>query len=406
MSCKKLRKFQIGAEATAGTIVKASAILRRENVVIENDPTVIFPPEDIGIIGGVDRNYIPAKGAKVSMPEAPATFEQLPYVFNSAIKNVSGVKDGAGSGYIYTWALPTTSTETIKTYTAEGGDDEEVELCPYMFCKSFKLSGVGKEAIKESSEWIGRYGEPNTYTASTISFTAATKTIADSANGLAGFLTGEKIIVSGTTENDGTYTITTGATAGSIIVSESLTDEAAGSDFTIEQTFTSVAIPTVEEILFGKTKLYIDAISGTAGTTQITGTLLGFELDYETGHEAIYTGDGQIYFHHHKYGCDPVKSLRITFEHNSNATDQKALFRTKTARLLYLITEGEALATAGTNYTYKTLIQSYPGKWESFEKIDEQNGNDVVTGVFKIAYDATAATAGSIIVVNELSALP
>lgn len=67
-----------------------------------------------------------------------------------------------------------------------------------------------------------------------ISFTAATKTIADSANGFItnNFHPGDTITVSGTVHNNGTYNVVT-VLAGAITVSQSLTDESAGSSFTV-----------------------------------------------------------------------------------------------------------------------------------------------------------------------------
>lgn len=71
-------------------------------------------------------------------------------------------------------------------------------------------------------------------TASTLAFVSATKKITDSANGLAVFKTGATIEVSGSTNNDGTYTIVTGGVAAEIVVSEALTDEGAGASVTID----------------------------------------------------------------------------------------------------------------------------------------------------------------------------
>jgi len=73
-----------------------------------------------------------------------------------------------------------------------------------------------------------------TITATTISFTASTKVIADSASGFvtANLRAGDSVIVTGTVSNNGTYTIVSVA-AGSIVVVESLVDESAGSSFTL-----------------------------------------------------------------------------------------------------------------------------------------------------------------------------
>lgn len=66
------------------------------------------------------------------------------------------------------------------------------------------------------------------YAAATISFDSGTKKIADSADGLVTVLTDDTIVVKGSTDNDGTYTVATGGVAGEIVVNEALTDEAAG----------------------------------------------------------------------------------------------------------------------------------------------------------------------------------
>ena len=71
------------------------------------------------------------------------------------------------------------------------------------------------------------------YTATTISFASATKKIADTALGLGMFATARRITVSGSTDNDGTYTIATGGVAAEIVTSQALTTEAAGDVVTI-----------------------------------------------------------------------------------------------------------------------------------------------------------------------------
>lgn len=72
------------------------------------------------------------------------------------------------------------------------------------------------------------------YVATTISFTNATKTIADTQSGLRGLETNGVIEISGSASNDGFYTIASVADDGSnITVDEALSDEAAGDSVTI-----------------------------------------------------------------------------------------------------------------------------------------------------------------------------
>jgi len=78
-----------------------------------------------------------------------------------------------------------------------------------------------------------RLQELYSYTVDTISFASGTKRISDSAYGLKRYLEGQIVQVSGSAENDGYYTVATGNQAGYLVVSETLTDEAAGEDVTL-----------------------------------------------------------------------------------------------------------------------------------------------------------------------------
>ena len=170
-------------------------------------------------------------------------------------------------------------------------------------------------------------------------------------------------------------------------------------------TFTgSLSIPTVEEILFSKGKLYIDADTDAFGTTQKTLTLLDMELTVTTGNIAVWTADGAIFYTFVKQ-VQPEVLLKLTFEHDATSVAEKAAWRAKTLRGIQLKFEGSSLTTPGL-YTAKTLIINLAGKWEKFEKIDEKDGNDVVQGTLRGVYSASRSTMGSVIVVNELVNLP
>lgn len=172
------------------------------------------------------------------------------------------------------------------------------------------------------------------------------------------------------------------------------------------QAFTSpVAIPAVEELLFGKSKLYLDAIGGSWGGTIVSNTLLKASLKFTTGLIAKKTADGNLYFSFLQNVTPEVKAA-ITFEHNSSAVAEKTNWRNQTARLLRILTEGSTFTTAGSAYSVKTHIIDLAGKWSNFDKIDEQDGNDIVEAEFTSRYDETAAKFGKIVVANALSALP
>lgn len=303
--------------------------------MLQDDRETVHPPEDVGIVIGTDRAYQPALAASLSMPEHEATFEQLGYILSASIKDVvTGSADGSGSGKIYNYALPTTALNSIKTYSIEGGDDQEAERMEYAFVKSWSISGKAKEAVKVSAEWGGRQVGLNAFTA-------------------------------------------------------------------------ALSIPTVEEMLFQKMKLYIDGTGTHPATTQKTNTLLSWSLTCTTGWKENFTGDGNLYFSNIRFDKNAFELLlKLTFEHNGSAAAEKVAWRAGTSRSIKLLCEGSTLGTAGTTYSKKSFIANTLGKWETFEKLDEQDGNDIVSATQRCRYNATAASAGVLILVNELSALP
>lgn len=168
---------------------------------------------------------------------------------------------------------------------------------------------------------------------------------------------------------------------------------------------TGLSLVVVEEILFSKGTIAIDAVSGSIGATVKSNTLLSADLDVKTGWVAVFTGDGQLYFAFAK-STDPEVTLDVTFEHDATGVAEKAIWRAQTPRLIRLKFQGTALSSAGATYTAKTLVVDLAGKWESFDKIGEQDGNDVIKGKFRGRFNTTGALFASITVVNEVAALP
>ena len=327
---KALRKIQLGAETTAAGTAIAATTLWRGMGTIEDQLEVVFPEEDIGIISGTDRTYIPKLLAAITFDETEATFEQLPYIGAAGIANTTtGVTDTGGSGKIYTYAMTTSTQATVQTYTIEGGDNQQEEEMEYGFVSAFTLSGKAGEAWKVSADWQGRQVTASSFTG-------------------------------------------------------------------------SIAVPSVEEMLFSKTKLYID--DTTIGTTQKTQTLLEATLNVNTGLVPVFTADGQLYFSFLKQTM-PEVTLDITFEHDGTATAEKTAWRNQTARLIKLLCEGSALTTAGSTYSVKTMILNLAGKYESWEKLGEQDGNDILKATFRARYHSTSNQFLTMIIVNQLTSL-
>ena len=167
----------------------------------------------------------------------------------------------------------------------------------------------------------------------------------------------------------------------------------------------SILVPSVEEILFSKGKLYIDA--NTFGTTQITKSLLNTRIEAVTGQVPHETADGALYFSgHHHDGRTMEVSARVAFRHDSTAADEVENWRTETGRKIRMQWDGSALTTAGTTYTTKALRVDLRGNWETFEGMTDEDGDNVRIGVFRCAGDTAGADYASFTVVNELSTWP
>jgi len=168
-----------------------------------------------------------------------------------------------------------------------------------------------------------------------------------------------------------------------------------------------VSLPVVEEVLFGKGRLYIDDSGGTIGTTQKTSTWLGFSLNWPSGWKEVYTGDGNLYFTTLQYVGHKEDKItgEITLEHDSAAEAEIEAARNEEVRLIRMEFRGSALTTAGSSYTYKTLRIDLAARYTEIPELDEEDGDDVVTLPFEVVYSSADNLAAQITVVNELAGL-
>ena len=168
---------------------------------------------------------------------------------------------------------------------------------------------------------------------------------------------------------------------------------------------TGVSVPSIEEVLTSLGKLYIDPTSGTLGTTTAVNTFLEFNLKVNTGWVPVFSGDGAIYFTFAK-GVAPELLCDVTFEHETVGVAQVAAWRASTAKLLQMKFTGTALTATGATYAVKTMILNLTGKWDSFDKLGERDGNDILKGSFRTRYNATDTTFASAVVVSDDAAVP
>lgn len=326
----KLRKIQLGRETVLGTEVDATTIWRGMGPA-EDQREKVFPDEHIGYLSQVDRAYEPFQGGGLELESVEATYQQLLHILEMGVKTVSPAADGAGSNFISTYSFATTAKNTVKSYTAEAGNDQAVDVLTGVVCTEFTLEGAAKEAWKMSA-------------------TLQSQQIAD-----------------------GSFTA-------------------------------ALSVPTVEEILFQKNKLYIDAVSGTIGTTEIASTILSATLNVKTGVKPQFTGSGNLYYSHLEYG-EPEITLDLKLLHNASGDAQKQAWRAGTSKLIRLETLGTAFATAGTDHSNHTMRIDVAGQWEKINKLGEEDGVDLIEGTFKVGYNSTASLFAQILLSHELAAV-
>lgn len=167
--------------------------------------------------------------------------------------------------------------------------------------------------------------------------------------------------------------------------------------------FTAGLTPTtVEEIVFGKANLYLDASGGTIGTTTKTSTFLGFTLTDKTGHDMLFTGDGALT----PVGIQtrvPTITGTLILEHDATGEAELGYARSNAIRLMRIKVTGSTLTTAGTSYSVKTFQFSAAIQYDSVPQTADKDGDQVIELPFHVIdSDSIVPT---FIVVNEAAAV-
>lgn len=338
-----LEKTLIGVEALAGATTDVVTTHWRGMGKIKDRREIVFPPEKVGKFGGTSRSYIPRTGGEVTL-EGDATFEQLPYILNAAIYLTTPTTD-TSSASLRTWDVQKSSSDAYATTD---------------------LGTLVVESGDNAGIEISRY-------AFVKSFTLSGKQ-------------GEAWQLSATLETREPSTSASFTAVGD----------------------TDLQNPA-ETMLFSKSYLYIDPSSDTAGTTLTSETLLDATLNFTSGWVAIPAKDGRTDFSNIKRVDDEI-TLDVAFEHNSTAEAAKTAWRNQTEQVIQIKTLGSALSStdAGATYDTKAFVMNLYGKWQTFgaDGLEEQDGDNIYRGTFKVAYCSTPDNKMRFIIANETATLP
>jgi hypothetical protein len=171
--------------------------------------------------------------------------------------------------------------------------------------------------------------------------------------------------------------------------------------------FALVSVPTVEDILFQKGKVYLDAIGGAYGTTQVANAIEGFKISMDVKWKFEFTADGNLYFTTANFtGYDISGELLYLHDSGVSGTSgAKSFFRNQAKKLLRLDFSGNSVTTGGTTYQTKHLILDLPIFFQKVGVLGDKDGTSTVSMGFNAAYDPTAGNAGKSIIVNEVATL-
>lgn len=338
---RELRSIRLKKEVTPGTRVTPRFLWRGNGDMLEDMREVVQVEEQIGVFGGSDRTYISKLEGGLSLAETEATFEQLMDILymaglgTTSTAPYQGTVLGGGTfrSVLMEAVVPTTQTFPVASYTIEAGDNVEAEVMPYALAKSFTLTGAGGEPLMYSSDLTGRY--------------------VDLAN------------------PDGSFS-------------------AVGT------------IPAVETILASNGTVWMMDLPSGQGTGQVVaGNVLAFEVNTETRWTWKYPVDsGTIYPHVAVFtGIDITGQL--TFEHQVSGTQggagsagQKIKWRNETPQMLQMRFAGGTIASGTAGYLNKVFEFVLPIKFESFDPLDDQDGNNIYTASWTSRYNVDTPALG------------
>lgn len=160
----------------------------------------------------------------------------------------------------------------------------------------------------------------------------------------------------------------------------------------------ALSVINVNDAIFAKTKLYIDATGGTIGTTQKLGVLMNASIKVKTGWLPVPVGDGNLYFAAIKPTQPEITfSVTLELEDSSVVAAERVFYRSNVVRLFRLLADQSA--------ALKFQID-IAGKYDSIDDYTNTDGNTTVTFNGHGVASSADSLATTFVVTNSIAALP
>lgn len=337
---KELRSIRLRLEAVNGVREVPRFLWRGNGDMPQDAREVIKVEEQVGIYGGADRTYISKLAGQISFADTELTFEQygdilLAAGFGTVLSGYAGSVMATSNSVRQGYFVPFNETLPVASYTIEAGDNVEAEVLPYSIVTKTDVQGAGGEPLRASADWQSQY-------------VARTNAVGS---------------------------------------------------------FSAIGtLPPVEVALASRGSVWLTD-AGVSGSWLMTGgNLLSFSVSIEPKWAWKYSVDfGTTYPVRAVYtGCEITGQFTFEFQAGTfggaGTAGQKDKWRGQTAQILEMKFIGGTITggttTGGTSYEFKEFGFKLPIKYDSFDAIDDQDGNSVISASWTSRYNELTPTLG------------
>ena len=385
------------AAADAGNSIRDRSISTRADVFLVGKINLsaeqdLFMPDDLetGRLVSFERSEPIARAANFSF-EADANYEQLPYLFDMAVRALTSADKGdASTGFTRTYKQNYTEPNYPRTLTFVYGDNVQLYRSASVGCQQLELSGqVGAEVRVNA----GLFGKDMTETG-----------IVDNAgeihsitvyNGGTGYTNSSVVTISAPGGIGNTTATATPITSNGAITGFTITD--VGSGYTKPPTITVASgtggvfevnlgvtdedPPSLSVVKMGDASFYRCAnwtdLEALASTDEVKSTLIDFSWRLVSGFAPVKYVDDALYFTDIAENKKHVEmDMTVAFSKNTDA-------RFSTKDWFTQLYRAQKLGYFGLKFRHKyddkkglELLQS--GKITEFGEISEREGQDIV----------------------------